>query len=88
MKTSTETLAAALHILANDIQSVDGVANAAILEAALRLEEQGARIKRLEEAGKNLRECAGWLVYPMSWSTSYAVCAEVAIKVWDKEAKP
>ena len=40
-----------MHILANDIQSDDGVANAAIYEAAQRLEEQNQRIKRLEEAG-------------------------------------
>jgi hypothetical protein len=39
-----------MHILANDIQSDDGVANAAIYEAAQRLEEQNQRIKRLEEA--------------------------------------
>mgnify|MGYP006893626885 CR=1 FL=1 len=39
MKSSTETLIAAMHILARDIQSKDGVANAAIFEAAQRLEE-------------------------------------------------
>lgn len=39
MKSSTETLIAALRVLANDIQSQDGVANAAIAEAADRLEE-------------------------------------------------
>ena len=38
MKTPTQTLAAALRQLANDIESPDGVANAAILEAAERLE--------------------------------------------------
>ena len=39
VKSSTETLIAAMHILARDIQSEDGVANAAIFEAAQRLEE-------------------------------------------------
>ena len=39
MKTPTQTLAAALRQLANDIDSPDGVANAAISEAAERLEE-------------------------------------------------
>ena len=39
-KSSTETLIAAMRILARDIQSGDGVANAAIAEAADRLEEQ------------------------------------------------
>jgi hypothetical protein len=51
MTTSTETLVAAMRALANDIQSEDGVANAAIAEAAQRLEEQQERIKRLEKAG-------------------------------------
>jgi hypothetical protein len=46
--TTTETLVAAMRALANDIQSEDGVANAAIAEAAQRLEEQQDRIKRLE----------------------------------------
>ena len=39
MKSSTETLIAALRVLANDIQSQDGVANAAISEAADRLQQ-------------------------------------------------
>jgi len=46
------------------------------------------RIKRLEEAGKNLRECAGWVGYPLGWSPLYILRAKVAIEVWDKEAKP
>ncbi len=39
MKSSTETLIKAMYTLANDIQSEDGVTNAAIFEAAQRLEE-------------------------------------------------
>jgi hypothetical protein len=39
-----------MHILATEIQSDDGAANAAIAEAAERLAEQHMRIKRLEEA--------------------------------------
>jgi hypothetical protein len=39
MRSSTKTLVAALHILADDIDCADGVANAAIYEAALRLQE-------------------------------------------------
>ena len=56
MITTTETLVAAMRALANDIQSEDGVANAAIAEAAQRLEEQQARIKRLEESLESIRE--------------------------------
>jgi len=50
MRSSTETLIKAMRILSSDIQSDDGVANAAIAEAAQRLEDQQERIKRLEEA--------------------------------------
>ena len=39
MKSSTETLIKAMYTLVRDIQSEDGVANAAIFEAAQRLEE-------------------------------------------------
>jgi ribosomal protein L37E len=39
MRSSTETLVAAMRVLARDIESGDGVANAAISEAAERLEE-------------------------------------------------
>lgn len=41
-KTDTETLVKALRILAVDIQSGDGVANAAIAEAADRIDELAA----------------------------------------------
>ena len=49
MRTSTETLIKALYVLANDIQSEDGVANAAILEAAQRLEELYKETIQLKE---------------------------------------
>ena len=39
MRSDTETLIKALEILARDIQSEDGIANAAIAEAAQRLKE-------------------------------------------------
>ncbi len=48
MRTNTETLAQALDILARDIESPDGVANAAIREAAERLREM--RYEELEQA--------------------------------------
>ncbi len=55
MKTSTETLIAAMHILATEIQSDDGVANAAIAEAGERLAEQQMRIAKLEQENDALR---------------------------------
>ena len=48
MKTKTKTLIKALRILANDIESDDGVANACIAEAADRLEEMNSKISELE----------------------------------------
>jgi hypothetical protein len=50
MRSSTKTLVAAMRVLASDIQSDDGVANAAIAEAADRLAEQQAHIAELEQA--------------------------------------
>jgi len=55
VNTSTEKLVMAMRVLAEEIQSDDGVANAAIHEAALRLEQQNDKIKRLEEAGDALK---------------------------------
>lgn len=48
MKTKTETLAAAMDVLAMEIQSGDGVANAAIAGAAQRLRELDKDAKRLD----------------------------------------
>lgn len=42
MRTDTKTLATAMRVLAAEIQSSDGVANAAIAEAAHRLDELDA----------------------------------------------
>jgi len=59
MRSSTETIIGALRILANDIQSEEGVANAAIAEAADRMEElfsellfQKQLAEKYVEAGK------------------------------------
>ena len=56
MSTNTETLIKALRILSNDIQSEDGVANAAILEAAQRMEEDQEVIFQMGESIKILRQ--------------------------------
>jgi len=55
VRTSTETLIAAMRILSQDIQSEDGAANAAVAEAAQRLEEQQERIAKLEQENDALR---------------------------------
>jgi len=55
VRTSTETLIAAMHILSQDIQSEDGVANAAVAEAGERLAEQHMRITKLESENDAMR---------------------------------
>jgi hypothetical protein len=44
-----------MRILATEIQSDDGVANAAVAEAAERLAEQHMRITQLEEENDSMR---------------------------------
>lgn len=44
-RSKTSTIISALNILGETIQSQDGVANAAILEAAARMEEMGDALK-------------------------------------------
>jgi len=51
MKTDTETLVAAMRVLARDIQSEDRVANSAIAEAADRLERLEKLYDYLEQPG-------------------------------------
>lgn len=53
-RTKTETLIAAMRILARDIHSGDGVANAAIVEAADRLVELKAECDALLAALKRI----------------------------------
>jgi hypothetical protein len=55
VRSSTETLIAAMRILATDIQSDDGAANAAVAEAAERLAEQHMRIAQLEQENDAMR---------------------------------
>jgi hypothetical protein len=61
MKTTTQTLAAALRILANDIDSPDGVANAAIAETADRLEELQENLDILRSALTQAQHTIGFL---------------------------
>ena len=55
-RSETKVIIGALRILVNDIQSEDGVANACIAEAAMRLEELQDRIKQLEFEKKGLQD--------------------------------
>ena len=51
------------------------------------LELANDRIKRLEEAGVELRECASQLGWTSSDDSRWIKRAESAVKAWDKEAK-
>ena len=54
--TETKTIIEALRVLARDIQSEDGVANAAIAEAADRLAKQQRRIRNQRRAIEALQK--------------------------------
>jgi hypothetical protein len=70
MKTDTATIASAMDILARDIESGDGVANAAIREAAGRLRE-------LERERDEVRhEIEGWR-NKWNWAIEMAARAEM-----------
>jgi len=56
MRSKTETIIGALRVLANDIQSGDGVANAAIAEAADRMEELCSELLFYRKLNKNFVE--------------------------------
>jgi len=56
MRSKTETIIGALRVLANDIQSEDGVANAAIAEAADRMEELCNELLFYRKLNKNFAE--------------------------------
>lgn len=63
MSSTTRSLINALRVLDSEIQSEDGAANAAVAEAATRLEEQQEHIHRLEKAGDELMR---WRADPYS----------------------
>jgi hypothetical protein len=46
------------------------------------------RIKRLEELGHKLRECASQIGWTSSEDPRWLKRAEAAVEAWDKEAKP
>jgi len=58
VRSSNKTLADALRILAQDLESVDGVANAALQEAADRIDELAAEVEDLRNQNHNNRVAA------------------------------
>ena len=56
-------------------------------ETAALITKLKDRIKRLEELGKELRECASQLGWTSSDDSRWIERAETAVEAWDKEAK-
>ena len=57
MRSSTENLIAAMRILSRDIRSTDGVANAAVAEAAERLAELDDALAERTQQAQRLLAC-------------------------------
>ena len=56
--------------------------------ARYHLQNAQDRIKRLEDAGIELRECASWVGHACCQYVDQIRRANAAIETWDKEAKP
>jgi len=78
-----------MHILATEIQSDDGAANAAVAEAAERLAEQHMRITRLEGDNDALKQHIKGLEQAGDELAKWCHNS-IAIRVWciAKEATP
>jgi hypothetical protein len=84
MKSSTETLIKSLHILSEEIKTDDGVINAALSEAAYRMEElQTNNLKMLDM----LKECMEFLSYPRDGSEIGNMYCDIEDLINDIEVK-
>lgn len=75
---SVETLIAAMRVLSNDIQSGDGVANAAIAEAADRLERLHAALIEIRDSRFCSYENSGSGQYGIGVADGHRYCANIA----------
>jgi len=89
-RTDIKTLIEAMRIISEGIQSEGGVANAAIAEAADRLQEQDYFIKRLLDVGDELCVCADQFGYTSAEEPRWISRADKAVYSWNKikESKP
>ncbi|MGN2391238.1 hypothetical protein [Pelomicrobium sp. G1] len=74
MRSETKTLSAALYELARTVESGDGVANAALTEAAERLDEQTIALRRMAEMQTAVEFAFGclWMIDPERSERAYA----------------
>jgi hypothetical protein len=80
MKTPTKTLVAALRQLANDIESPDDVANAAILEAAERLDELVLQLAGRDALLNNLSKWINDLPWPTKSASLWLIRIDGVMK--------
>ncbi len=71
-RSSTETIIGALRVLANDIQSDDGIANACCYEASCRLEELQSELSELRKANEKLEQSETLLIEQRDNAQEYA----------------
>lgn len=77
MRTSTPILISAMRILARDIVSDDGIANAAIMEGAERLEELAGQVTELR------RDFRPWTKIDYSNPTTHPEENRPCLVAWD-----
>lgn len=88
MRSETATLSAAMYELARTIQSDDGVASAAIEEAAERLDEQTIALRRMAEMQTAVEFAFGclWMIDPERSERAYAA-RQALVPFLDQPAK-
>lgn len=72
-RTSDTTLAEAMRILADEIESPDGVPEAAIREAGERIAELSAEVEKLRDAIRQMRDCKGRHNMEIACRNAYAL---------------
>jgi hypothetical protein len=77
-RSSHEVLVSAMRILARDIQSEDGVANAAILEAADRLDQYYAALVSIRDSKYCDYENTGGGQYGIGVTDGHRYCSNIA----------
>jgi len=88
MRSSTETIIGALRVLANDIQSEEGVANAAIAEPAVRMEVICDAVAfqlwnaAIAEAADRMEELCSELLFQKQLAKKYVEAGKICAKIY------
>jgi len=87
MKSDTQTIISALRVLAQDIQSGDGVANAVIAEAADRLEELQTQLKESQDYADRLAAHKDMVCLPADLANLREANTHFATENWKLKEK-